>query len=246
MPLPKLGLLPAKRDVRTLFLENYYSFPDPPIERIWSAKVSEYGMMDNDTIGDCGIAGPGHMIQTWTANANGEVIISDDEVIQTYSALSGYDPKTGLNDNGVALLDVLKYWRNTGIAGHKIGAFMAVNSRNTRMVKVGMNEFGGTLTGLSLPISAQNQTRWDISGSFDGDGAAGSWGGHCTMKPDYLSNGDFIHITWGEEMPSSEKWNMVYTEEEYVILSPDFINDKKLSPSSFDWDKMTADLNHIS
>lgn len=242
----KLGKQPAKRDVRTLFLENYYAFPEPPEERIWSDKVSKYGMMRNDEIGDCGIAGPAHMIQTWTANANEEYIISDEDVVKTYSAITGYDPKTGLNDNGVVLLDVLKYWRTEGIGGRKIGAFMAVNPRNLRMVKVAINEFGGTLVGLSLPLSAQNQDRWDVTSSFNGYGKPGSWGGHCTMKPDYLKNGDFRHITWGAKQPSSPNFNMVYTDEEYVILSPDFINDKKLSPANFDWDRMCTDLAHIT
>ena len=244
--LYKLGKLPAKHDVRTLQLENYYSFPDPPEERIWSDKVSKYGMMVNNRLGDCGIAGPAHMIQAWTANENKEVIISDEDIIKTYSIISGYDPKTGLNDNGVCLLDVLKYWRTTGIAGHKIGAFMAVNPRNIRMVKVGINEFGGTLNGIALPISAQGQSRWDIPASFSGNGAPGSWGRHCTTSPDYLKSGDFVHITWGMRLPSSEKFDIVYTDEKYVILSPDFINDKKLSPANFNWDKMQEDMSHFS
>lgn len=246
MELFKLGKLPAKHDVRTLFFENYYSFPDPPLERKWSDKVNDYGMMENDTVGDCGPAGAGHMIQTWTANSNQEIIVSDSDIIKCYSAISGYDPNTGLNDNGVVLLDLLKYWRTTGIGGHKIGAFMAVNSRNIRMVKVAINEFGGTLVGTELPISVQGKNRWDMPASLSGDGAPGSWGGHCTYKPDYLLNGDFTHITWGGEMPVAQNFDMVFTDEEYVILSTDFVNDKSLSPSNFNWDKMTEDLSHIS
>ena len=83
----KLGKLPAKHDLRTLCFENYYTFPDPPAERLWSSKVSDYGMIRNDEIGDCAIAGPGHLIQTWTANADKEIILSDDEIVETYSII---------------------------------------------------------------------------------------------------------------------------------------------------------------
>ena len=30
---------------------------------------------------------------------------------------------TGLNDNGAVILDVLNYWRKTGIGGHPISAY---------------------------------------------------------------------------------------------------------------------------
>lgn len=240
----KLGKLPAKHDVRTLHLENYI-FPEPPEQRIWSDKVSGYEMLGNDEAGNCGPCGLLHSVQTMTANASTEQRFSTKQSLQVYTRLTGYNPKTGRPDPGIVMLEMLKVWKNEGFFGHKIGAFMSVNSRNLRMVRVAMNEFCGTIIGLALPISAQNKTRWDIEGSFNGDGAPGSWGLHCTYKPDYLKNGDFNHVTWGDLMPSSDKFNMVYTDEEYVLLSRDFVNDKNLCPSNFDWDKMTFDLNHV-
>lgn len=241
----KLGKLPAIHDARTLHLENYYTFPDPPEETIWSNKVKDYEMLGNDTAGNCGPVAGLHQIQTWTANAQNEVRFTTQQAIELYSQFTGYNPASGLNDSGIVLLKMLTYWRKYGFYGHKIGAFMSVNPRNLRMVRIAINEFGGTINGYNLPISAQNQPRWDISASFNGDGAPGSWGGHCTIHVDALNNGDFNNVTWGTLIPSSEKFVMVYCDEMYVLLSEDFINDKKMSPSNFNWDKMVEDLNHI-
>ena len=51
---------------------------------------------------------------------------SDKQVVAAYSAITGYNPSTGANDNGAVEIDVLNYWRQTGIAGHKIGAYVAL------------------------------------------------------------------------------------------------------------------------
>lgn len=243
MNIFKLGKQPAKHDLRTLCFENYYTFPTPPKERLWSSKVKDYGMMRNDRIGDCAIAGPGHMIQTWTANNDNEVVIPDDEIVDVYSDISGYDPKTGANDTGCVLLDVLKYWRNTGIAGHKIGAFMSVNPRNILMIKTAINLFGGVLNGIALPISAQGQDLWEITQSFNGDGQPGSWGGHCTFSPDY-NDKENINITWGTHLPASWGFMQVYADEMYAILSEDFIKEG-VAPNGFNLAQLQEDLKNI-
>lgn len=245
MEIYKLGKLPYKNDLRTLHFEDYFTFPEPPEEKIWYDKVSKYGMMLNDKIGDCAIAGPAHMIQTWTANSSNEIIIPDDKIVETYSAVSGYDPKTGANDHGCVLLDVLKYWKNTGIDGHKIGAFASVNPRNIRMIKIAIQLFGGVLNGIALPLSAQGQDSWDIAQSFNGDGAPGSWGGHCTATEGYNELQD-INITWGTGVPASWSFMQVYCDERWVVFSDDFINRKGFSPNGFNREKLLEDLTHIS
>ena len=236
----KFGKLPAKHDVRTLHLENYFTpsvvLPTTPDSKIWYDKVSDYGMMLNDQIGDCAIAGPGHFIQTWTANAGKEIIVSDDDILKAYSDISGYDPKTGENDNGCALLDVLNYWRKTGIGGHTIGAFASVNVRNIAMIKAGINLFGGMLNGINLPKTIKGENAWSITGSFNGDGAPGSLGGHCTDSFGFNPKED-INNTWAQNIPATWEFMIVYADERWVVFSNDFINGKGLAPNGFNRDQ---------
>lgn len=239
--LPKLGKLAPRHDRRTLKLANYLPIPAFPEERKWSEKVKNYGMMRNDKIGCCAVAGPAHMIQAWTANASKETIISDEDVVKIYSKLSGYNPVTGENDNGLVLLDVLKEWRNVGFCGHKIGAFAQVNHRNISEIKAAINLFGGTLNGIGLPVSAQKQVIWDTpSNGAIGDGAKYSWGGHCTTSPDY--NGSVnTHITWGKKVNATWNFMVTYADEIWAIISPDFLNQNR-APNGFDLNQLLIDL----
>ena len=59
----------------------------------------------------------------WTANAAQKLLTpSDQQIVSAGSAITGYNTATGANDNGAVEIDVLNYWRQTGIAEHKIGA----------------------------------------------------------------------------------------------------------------------------
>src|SRR6185295_7357061 len=108
----KLGKLAPKHDSRTLQLANYLNtgkLPKIPTQKDWSGKISSWGMLANDRLGDCTCAAAGHFIEEWTANASTEIVPSDTDIITAYSAVSGYDPQTGANDNGAVELDVLNY-----------------------------------------------------------------------------------------------------------------------------------------
>ena len=100
----KLGKGAARHDPRTLLLASYITpaLPAPPATCDLTAKVgSSWGMMDNDQIGDCTCAAAGHLIMEWTANAGKKMITpTDQQIVAAYSAITGYNPVTGANDNG--------------------------------------------------------------------------------------------------------------------------------------------------
>ena len=129
--------------------------------------------MDNAQVGDCTCAAAGHLMMEWTANAQSKIFTpSDAQIIAAYSAITGYNPKTGANDNGAQEIDVLNYWRQTGIAGHKIQAYMALEPSNHTHIMDGTWIFGGCYIGLALPKSAQAQTSnkqiWSVPPSGTG------------------------------------------------------------------------------
>src|SRR5580704_7817183 len=155
----KLGKQVARHDPRTLLLAAYLTpaLPTAPASFDLTSKVQAWGMMDNDQIGDCTCAAAGHLIMEWTANAKKKGSTpTDTQIVAAYSAITGYNPATGANDNGAVEIDVLNFWRQSGIAGHKIGAYMALEPANHNHIMDSVYIFGGCYIGLQLPISAQD------------------------------------------------------------------------------------------
>ena len=142
----KLGKAVARHDPRTLLLASYLTpaLPAPPASLDISTKVSSWGMMANDQLGDCTCAAAGHLIMEWTANAGKQTVTpTDQQIIAAYSAITGYNPVTGANDNGANEVDVLNYWRQTGIAGDQIGGYVALEPANHTHVMDSVYMFEG-------------------------------------------------------------------------------------------------------
>lgn len=244
----KLGKQDPKVDPRTLMMADYITaaLPPAPASYSFASRINPWGMMHNDTLGDCTCAAAGHMIMAWTtANTGHTVKVSDASIIHAYTAVSGYDPKTGANDNGAVELDVLNYWRKTGFAGHKVGAFAATTLKNNDHVKTAVYLFGGCYIGLALPVSAQNQDIWDAApnGDMGGNFAKGSWGGHAVCVVGYDDKGLTV-VTWGAlKQMTWAFWNE-YCDESYAIISADFLTANK-TPTGFDLVALQADLKAI-
>jgi hypothetical protein len=158
------------------------ALPAPPASLDLTTKVKAWGMMANDQIGDCTCAAAGHLPMQWTANAGRKMFTpTDKQIVAAYSGISGYNPATGANDNGAVEIDVLNYWRQSGFAGHKIGAYVALEPANHTHIMDSVYIFEGCYIGLQLPISAQAQVQnhqpWSVSpGGPTGDGKPGSGG----------------------------------------------------------------------
>ena len=72
-----LGKRPVRHDPRTLRLARYLDpkLPPPPAAAAWSKRAAApWGMMLNDTLGDCTIASIGHGIQVLTANSGAKAL----------------------------------------------------------------------------------------------------------------------------------------------------------------------------
>src|ERR1035437_2503024 len=98
----KLGKLPVRFDDRTFKLSDYIRvLPTAPPLVDWSVKVPAYGMLCNDSLGCCVIAGMMHLAMQQRASAVLPVVFpSDADVIAAYSAIGGYVPGDPSTDNG--------------------------------------------------------------------------------------------------------------------------------------------------
>jgi hypothetical protein len=243
----RLGKQPARHDPRTLQMANYLELPAVPAAKDWtSAAKAAWGMMKNDTLGDCTCAAVGHAVQGWSANAGGkEITISDVDIVAAYSAITGYKPSDPSSDRGAVEIDVLNYWRKHGIGGHKIQAYVALEPKNHDHVKAAVDLLGASYIGVALPVSAQKQKVWSVPpGGPNGIGAAGSWGGHAVVVLAYDSHG-LTCITWGQ--PKKMTWSFwdTYCDESYGVLSPDWVSKHKPAPSGFDLLALEADLKEL-
>ena len=160
----KLGRRAIRHDPRTLQLARYMkALPPPPPAVDWTKGITAFGMMLNDALGDCTIAGCGHAVQIWTANLGAEVIVPDATVEQFYEEWDGYDPADPSTDQGGVELNVLNSWRQGGFAGHILTGFADPHPANLEAVRQAISLFGGVYIGLSLPLSAQNQAVWAVT-----------------------------------------------------------------------------------
>ena len=246
----KLGKQAARHDPRTLLFATYATaaLPAPPPSLDLTTKMKvPWGMMDNAQVGDCTCAAAGHLLMEWTSNAQSKIFTpTDAQIIAAYSAITGYNPKTGANDNGANEVDVLNYWRQTGIAGHKITAYVALEPSNTTHIMDGTWIFGGCYIGLALPKTAQAQTSnkqiWSVpTGGPTGDGAPGSWGGHAVPVVAYDSRSLTV-VTWGALQTMTWGFWAAYCDEAYAILSPDFLGKSGQTPDGFNLAQLQEDL----
>ena len=245
----KLGKLPARKDPRTLQLSKYLlpgALPAVPMACDWmKAAGTDYGMMGNDTVGDCTCAAAGHAIQLWTANATKEITITTAQVLAAYAAITGYSPNDPNSDQGANPLDVLKYWRKKGIGGHKTAAFVQVDQTNLEHLRAACWLFGGMYGGLALPRSAQKQDVWDVpKGGARGKGAPGSWGGHMVEIGAYIQTA-MDCVTWGARKTMTMRFVLTYSDECYAVLSQDWIEKSLKAPCGFDTAALLADLKRL-
>jgi hypothetical protein len=253
----KLGKSKPKLDPRTLHLMRFVpraGLPTPPARADWTGKVrGSWGMMKNDDLGDCAIAGPGHQIITWTANAGAQFNPSDEQIVKGYEDYGGFDPKDPENsDNGCVILDVLNGWRSgNGIAEHHISGYVSFSAPSYPVTQVdrthlmqAVSLFEGSIIGLALPAAVQTQLTPSIFGSrtldippntpLTGDWEPWSLGGHCVDVVAYDSNGVRV-VSWGQIWTLTWPFFFAYCDEGFAEVTPDMCNaDSRLSASGYD------------
>lgn len=248
----KLGKKLPKLDHRTLkgakYMASMPNYHAAPPWRDWTNKaMPDYGMMLNDNIGDCTCAAVGHLIQTWTSEHGNELTLPDSAILKAYEDVGEYNPNDPSTDNGAHMLDVLNYWRGTGVGGHRINSFVEIDYRNINEVKAAINAFGGVYVGAMLPTSAQKQKTWTGSTArpLHGDDLPNSWGGHAIMAPAY-DNSTITFITWGAKQKADWEWWVDYVDECYAIISDEWVAATMLAPNGFDLSALISDLSHLS
>jgi hypothetical protein len=221
----------------------------PPAEVSWITKLAEaqaLPMYLNDQLGCCVEAAAGHMIQQWSFYAGKPVLPADADILKAYEDVGGYVPGDPNTDNGTDMLQFLNYWQSTGVGGHKILAYMAVDWTNADEVQDAIDIFGNLYTGVALPVSCQGANDWTVpdGGIYGSAGQPGGWGGHCIP---FVASSPITKtcLTWGSVLKASHNFFADYVDEAFVVLSQDWIEANGLSPSLLDLAQLEADLGQF-
>jgi hypothetical protein len=251
----KLGKLPKADDPRTLMLATYLTSaaPVPPAAVDYAAAVDDWGMLGNDTVGDCALAGQAHADMLWVANAEHRRLpITTPMVLRAYSTVTGYDPRDdgpGGNptDRGTSLLDALKFWRKSGIDRQTIKVFVEVDPSSADNVRLAIDLFGCLYVGVELPDAvlphaAGSLPPWTVTPDGSPQTKPQPSNGHCVIYAAYDAEGLTV-VTWGTTVKASWAFHAAYCDELYAMLSPAWL---RHDPPGIDVATLTGDLELVA
>ena len=241
----KLGRKAVKHDSRRLMLAKYLAagLPAPPAFVDWTNGITQFGMMLNDSLGDCTIAGCAHAVQIWTANSASEVTLPDSTILAYYEQWDGYvsgDPST---DNGGVEESVLDDWRQSSFGGQILTAYADADVSNLTEVKQAVQLFLGLYIGANVTNQAM-QTAGNPAIAWDQTGDTSSAGGHCVYVTGY--DDSYIYfVSWGQIYKMTLAYWNANVDEAHALMSPDLLGSSGLSASGFNSTQLLADLAEI-
>ena len=216
------GKKPKRVDGRTLkfakflVIENLPSLQDTFDVDGQFTNMVDKNMYGNDTLGDCVMAGRGHMTLRFEDFEQATLI-----PVTTKDVENEYFKETGGVDSGLDMLTSLNEWRQQGwLVSDKhtytIHAYAEVNVSNHNELKYCVMLLFGCYTGFNVPKSAMDQFNagkiWDVVAN---DG--GIEGGHCVYIVAYNTIGP-ICITWGQRQQMTWAFWDKYFDEAYAVI----------------------------
>lgn len=182
-----------------------------------------WGMLGNDTVGDCTCAGVAHkrIGDVWS-NQGTILEITTAEVLAFYENF-GYRPDDPSTDQGAYCQKVLETWRQKGFLGRKLVAFARINLKSPTELKQAVALFGQVYFGLDVPESAMAQFNdgepWTVVPDSPIEGS------HCVTIGAYDKDGVTV-VTWGRLQKASWEFIKKYGREGYVGWDEDDIDPK--------------------
>jgi hypothetical protein len=249
-----LGRLPRKRNPRiphlsALLAGRRATLTPPPPSVDYTAILpagNVLGMFGNDRLGDCTCAAVYHARQVWTANTGAIDTEPDAEAVSLYELACGYNPADPNTDQGGVEQDVLQYWLLAGAplgsgALDKIAAFVEVDPSNQSDVKLAVNDCGVCYIGFNVPDYAMQEVGqlWDVK-----PGTPNIVGGHAVVLAAYDAVGPTC-ITWGQLQKMTWAFFDAFTDEAYMLASPDWVKTTGISPAGYSLADLEAQMEAL-
>jgi hypothetical protein len=235
----KLGKLDPKRPAGLHQLAFYQGNPFPPApDTINTPNLPNWGMLGNDTHGDCTFAG---IVHARMANAAvldlTETFPSDTDVVNAYLSY------TGGQDAGAVEADLLNFWQNNDLFGSKLAAFAPTDHADLDELRSVIAFYGFVYIGVQLPITYQQQfiqnQPWDLTNTPADNQIEG---GHCIILTGY--DKDYVEcITWGKVQKITWRWLQSYMEESWALITPEIV--EKGTYGNIRLEELTTDLGKL-
>jgi hypothetical protein len=246
------GKLPARFHPKTLCAERYFGeallspptgAPPVPEKVFWGYKIpaDQWQMFGNDVAGDCPIAKTFHAIMNWTAHTGTMKTFTNQQALDIYTELTGWNPLTGANDTGLVLTDLYDRWQTTGICGDKILGWMAFNPAAPNRIEQIIWACGMADIGIRFPDSAMVQFNageaWSVV-----PGTPMPDDGHNVPLFNFGSAG-YQCVTWSKLQAILKAFIVTYCDEAYGPIHESWFDmTTGMSPSHFNRDQVWADV----
>lgn len=246
----KIGAPPPILKFGTYF--NAQNLPPVPVKigRPWLIRPGDWGMLGNDTVGDCVLAGGAHETMMLCADAGAQIpFFTPGDALADYSAITGYVPGDESTDQGTDPAEAAKYRRTVGLldasgARHRIDVYADLRTSDLRQLALAVSLFGIAGVGVDLPDTAMNQFNneepWELAPG------AKSLGGHYVPCIGRNTKGLFLFVTWGKIQAATAQWVRKYMVSGLVYFSRERLNAKGLSPQGFDLAKLNSDFAAVT
>lgn len=248
----KLGRQPFEVDDRDLMAVDFLDLERPrvPLDRSWdtftTGRIPEFL---NRELGCCVVSGIAHSLRVCSAAAGHQIVVSDDDILEAYKAISGYVPGRPETDKGATCRAGLKHAFNVGIGGHKLAAYYRIKTDDYRadQARLAALEISGSVYGgYDLPLSAKSQDVWDVpEGGPVGPGLPRSWGGHAMP---YSTQGPFTRKvkTWGRDQLITGHFDRTYGAEHWLLVWQAWLDETGQTPAGLDWDKTIEAVKSVT
>ena len=213
----KLGRLPGQIPVGLRDLSYYVagSLPAPP-PSVAVPDIADWGMLANDTYGDCGPAGAIHGLMAAAADTGQRESFPTAQQVVDY-----YLTYTGGQDTGVVLSQFLAYVRQHSFYGQTISAYAPVDVHHAPTVQTAIDLYDFAYAGIFVTqamMDAFDQGLPWLAEMTQGE----QLGGHCIPLVGYDET-YYYAVTWGQLQPITyNAWHRM-ADEAWAVLTGELV-----------------------
>lgn len=252
----KLGKTAARPDSVTLKFSDYLTTALPAIPKKVTGHSSlvtaDWGMLGNDSYGDCVWAGAGHETMLWNAEQKKIVSFTDKSVLSDYSKVTGFNPNDPNSDQGTDMQKAASYRLKTGVldsAGkrHKVDAYVALDAGDIDQLRAAIYLFGAVGVGVNFPspwMDLFNEGKvWGYKAAYKKQ----IDGGHYIPAVASASpTGNITVLTWGQTQLMSATAYKNFNDESIAYVSVEALNASGKSLEGFNITQLLADVKAVS
>ncbi len=202
-----------------------------------------WGMLGNDQVGDCVVAGGAHEHMIWSYMGGKPLTFNTADVLKDFTGITGLPPSPLV---GADMQQAASYRQRVGLLGadkqrHKIGPYLELAPGNLRELYAAMYLFGAVGIALHLPSTAEqqfnNRQSWHIVGG-------GYWLGYHYVPCVAVREGNIVIVTWGRMQAMRPSFYVANNVQSIVYLSDEALTGGK-SIEGFDRAALLTDMNLI-